>query len=169
MSDRRRRLKGRKSGQSERFAMIPVSILVHPAFKTLPVGFQRVLWLLAAQYEGNNNGNLSLTRKQARHFGLNNERHRTQGLKELERRGLIEKTRPGGIASGGKLPTLWALAWRQIEFTNGKEREVVKLPPKTYMEWNEQKNHDTYPASGKARIPLADIAGIDTHPDSGGG
>src|SRR5687767_2293384 len=88
----------------ERFAMLPLSVMISPAFRTLRVGYQRVLWLLAAEYDGSNNGNLALTRKQATHYGLNNERHRSYGLRELERRGLIAKTRQGGIASGVKFP-----------------------------------------------------------------
>ena len=68
--------RAKRSLTGERFAMLPLSVMISPAFKTLPVGYQRVLWLLAAQYDGGNNGDLSLTRKQAAHFGLSNERHR---------------------------------------------------------------------------------------------
>jgi hypothetical protein len=130
-------VKPRKSSRfKERFAALPLSVLMHSAFKTLPVGFQRVLWLLAAQYNGTNNGNLSLTRAQALLFGLNNERHRTYGLRALAARGLIEKTCQGGIA-GGKRPTLWALAWKAIDFEEGQQREVVRPPPCGWLEWKE--------------------------------
>ena len=122
--------------------MLPLCVLISPAFKTLPVGHQRVLWLLAAQYDGTNNGDLTLTRKQAAHYGLNNERHRSLGLRELERRGLIVKTRPGGVRNGSKVPTLWALAWRSIEHKDGQKVDVVTLPPNGWRKFD-----DTHVAS----------------------
>lgn len=145
--------------------MLPLRVMIHDAFKTMPIGYQRVLWLLAAQYDGSNNGNLALTRKQARHFGLNNERHRSQGLRELERRGLIEKTRQGGIASGSKLPTLWALTWHSIQWADGRKLDTVRLPPNTWANWP-GKIHDTHPASSTTRTGSAENGSHDTHPAS---
>ena len=121
----------------ERFAWLPLSVLVHPAFKTLPVGYQRVLWLLASRYDTYNNGALTLTRRQAEALGLNNERHRSLGLRELEARGLIEKTRTGGIATGGRMPTQWALTWVSVHYRNGRKLSVVAAPKRTWMEWSE--------------------------------
>ena len=136
---------------AERFAMLPLSVLMSSAFKTLPVGYQRVLWLLAAQYLGDNNGDLALTRKQAANFGLNNERHRSHGLRALEARGLIVKTRQGGIASGGKLPTLWAITWRAIDYCEGMKLNVVRLPPLTWIDWSKKQKLDTHVASNTTR------------------
>jgi hypothetical protein len=101
---------------------------VSDAYKTLPARFKEVLWLLAAQYRGNNNGDLALTRKQALHFGLKNERTRTHGLRELEKRGLIIKTRQGGISYGGRQPTLWALSWKALNYRDGEALQLVSMP-----------------------------------------
>ena len=143
--------------------MLPLSVLMNDAFKTLPVGHQRVLWLLAAQYDGANNGDLSLTRKQAAAFGLNNERHRSQGLKILEERGLIEKAQQGGIASGGKSPTLWALTWRSVDFWEGSELNPKRLPSKAWLRWSEKQKQGTHVASSKTRRKLAEGPSHDTH------
>jgi hypothetical protein len=132
---------------AERFAALPLSVMTSTAFRTLPVGHQRVLWLLAAQFDGTNNGNLTLTRKQARHFGLNNERARCGGLRELEHRGLIIKTRAGGIAAGSRFPTTWALAFRAIQHRANEELAAVQLPSTRWRGWTKEKNHDTQIAS----------------------
>jgi hypothetical protein len=120
----------------ERFAALPVAVLTHAAFTTLPVGFQRVLWLLAAEFNGYNNGNLALTRKQALEYGLNNERHRSHGLRELERRGLIEKTRQGLLATGARVPTLWALAWHPTHYLEGRLLEVPRRATRGWEQWS---------------------------------
>jgi hypothetical protein len=121
---------------SERFAGVPVAVLTHPAFTTLPVGYQRVLWLLAAEYNGANNGDLALTRKQALVYGLNNERHRSYGLRELELRGFIEKARQGLLATGAKVPTLWALAWHAINYVDGRRLELPRPATRRWEQWS---------------------------------
>jgi hypothetical protein len=141
--------------------MLPLSVMMSTAFKTLPVGYQRVLWLMAAQYDGSNNGDLALTRKQAAHFGLKNERDRSLGLRELERRGLIEKTRQGGIASGVKFPTLWAVTWKAIQHADGKKLDVVRLAPATWNQFN-----DSQPASSPTANRLARRRFYDSQPAS---
>jgi len=124
--------RAKRAQLNERHAQLPLSVLMSKKFNTMPVGYQRVLWLLAAQFYGTNNGNLALTRKMAAHFGLNNERHRTNGLRMLEDRGFIVKTRPGGISLGKGKPTLWALTWRSIHHWAGEKLDTPKLPPMTY-------------------------------------
>jgi hypothetical protein len=91
--------------------------------------------MLAAQYRGNNNGDLALTRKQAAHFGLKTERTRTHGLSELEARGLIIKTRQGGISYGGRQPTLWALSWKPLNYRDGRELQLVSRAPDAWKQW----------------------------------
>jgi hypothetical protein len=133
--------------------------MISHAFKTLPLGYQRVLWLIAAQFDGTNNGDLSLSRKQALAFGCNNERHRAGGLRELERRGLIVKTRAGGVRYGNKQPTLWALAWRAITHEAGVELDYPKLPPNGWRKFD-----DTQPACSTTRTLRAVERSDDTQP-----
>jgi len=117
--------------------------MVSQAYRTLPAKYQAVLWMLAAQYRGNNNGDLALTRKQAQHFGLNNERTRTHGLRELEARGIIVKTRQGGISYGGRQPTLWALSWKPVNYRDGEELRAVGLPSSGWKQWRELDTQDS--------------------------
>jgi len=140
--------------------MLPVRVLIAGAFKTLPVGYQRVLWILAAQYDGGNNGDLALTRKMAKHFGLNNERQRSHGLKELEVRGLIEKTRQGGLSYGGiRRPTLWALTWRPIDYSDGKKLDCVRLPPESWRKFPDTQGECDPTRKVSARNGSADTQG----------
>lgn len=143
--------------------MLPLTVMLSTAFKTMPVGYQRVLWLLAAQYDGTNNGNLALTRKGAKHFGLNDERTRSRGLRELEKRGLIEKTKQGGIASGAKHPTLWALTWQPVQYDGGERRGVVRLASHAYSSWRDQSYQC---ASSMASKVIAKNGSHDTQCDS---
>lgn len=142
--------------------MIPLNVMLSEAFKTMPVGYQRVVWILAAQYTGANNGNLALTRKMGRHFGLNNERHRCDGLRMAEERGLIVKTRQGGIANGSKFPTLWALTWHATQHIHGEPLGVVRLPSNRWGDWK-QKIHDMHVASSHDTHVASENAIYDTH------
>ena len=126
-----------KERSVDTFAAIPVSVMVSDAYKTLPARFKEVLWLLAAQYRGNDNVDLALTRKQALYFGLRNERTRTHGLRELESRQLIIKTRQGGISYGGRQPTLWALSWKPVNYRDGEELQLVSMPRNDWKQWRE--------------------------------
>lgn len=110
----------------ETFAAIPVSVMTREPYRSLRASHKQVLLMLAAQYRGRNNGDLALTRKMAAvQFGLKNERTRTHALRELEQCGLIIKTNQGGIT--GHRPTLWALAWRKVDYFDGKHYS----PPRT--------------------------------------
>lgn len=98
------------------FAMLPDEVLKSDACRTLPHPAHRILVALAAQYFGTNNGSLSLTRKTAAEYGIGNPYALGDGLRELEERGLIAKTRPGR-----RIPprsSLFALAWRLINAPN---------------------------------------------------
>jgi hypothetical protein len=107
--------------------MLPVSVMLSPAFRTMRAAHQRVVWILAAGYDGRNNGDLELTRNVARNFGMTTERDRCGGLVEAERRGLIERASQGGLSWGGKkLPTTWALTWRAVNVIDGRRLEVAR-------------------------------------------
>ncbi len=133
-----RRSRNRPEETLETFAQIPVRVLVSEAFKTMHPRHQMVLVTLAAQYRGRNNGDLALTRKMARHFGIKCEKNRTHGLRELEARGLIvksnmEKMRLNGLNKS--LPTTWALTWKAIDYWEGEELTAVRIPPQTWKDW----------------------------------
>lgn len=78
-----------------------------------------------------NNGNINATLKEMKHAGLSSSSTLSLALHRLEALGLIEKTRQGGIAYGGKLCSLY-------RFTDIETFEFPKLginaKPPTY-EW----------------------------------
>ncbi len=122
----------------ETFAQIPVRVLISEAFKTMKPQHQMVLVALAAQYRGRNNGDLALTRKMARHFGIKCEKNRTHGLRELEVRGFIVKSNRENMRLSGlnkSMPTTWALTWRPIDYWEGKELAAVRVPPEGWAAW----------------------------------
>lgn len=112
----RRHPRRRMSGKH--FAQIPVEVLTSDAFASLPNYAVRVLLAIAAQYRGNNNGDLAMTRATARTFGVASQDHLVGSLALLQERGLIQKTRQGGKKPLG--PTLYCITWQPIDELNGK-------------------------------------------------
>jgi len=100
------------------FAAIPVEVLTSVACRTLPAYAVRVLLAVAAQYRGNNNGDLALTFATARPFGIVCKAQLFGALGMLKKRGLIEQTRQGGKKPMG--PTLYAVSWQPISDLDGK-------------------------------------------------
>lgn len=92
--------------------MIPVEVMQSEAFITLPNYAVRVLLVAAAQYRGNNNGDIAVTRSIAAPYGVTSHEHLVKGLAHLLARLLLQKTRQGGKKPLG--PTLYALTWRPI-------------------------------------------------------
>jgi hypothetical protein len=93
--------------------MLPDDMLKSDACRTLPHAAHRILVALAAQYYGKNNGSLSLTRKTSAQYGIRDPYALADGLRELEERGLILRTRPGS-----RIPprsSLFAIGWRPID------------------------------------------------------
>lgn len=92
---------------------------------SLPNYAVRLLVAIAAQYRGNNNGDLAMTRAIARQFGIYSQEHLVFGLVALMERFLIQKTRQGGKKPFG--PTLYAVTWQPIDDLAGK----IELLPTT--------------------------------------
>jgi hypothetical protein len=100
------------------FAQIPVEVLTSEAFITLVAYAVRLLLAIAAQYRGNNNGDLAMTRAIARQYGIYSQGQLVLGLATLLEHGLIEKTRQGGRKPMG--PCLYAITWQPIDDLKGK-------------------------------------------------
>lgn len=148
---------------SEVFARLPVSILTCPAVRSLPNYAFRVLVAYAAQYRGRNNGDLALTWKMARHFGINSKWQLNRGTKELARRGLLLKTRQGGKKPLG--PTLYAIAWERVDTLEDKPDVAPTIcPPRRQLDdWNReaQKQNDSTPRGASlepVEVPIAAIS-----------
>ncbi len=97
------------------YASIPRYVMDTNAFKSLGGNSVLLLLLLAYQYKGKNNGDLT-----AAHSIYKDYFKSTQTLfsarEELEKKGFITVNSYGGMSYGGyKLPTLYALTWLTVD------------------------------------------------------
>jgi hypothetical protein len=118
------------------FAAIPTEVLTSDAFKTLPNSAVRVLVAIAAQFRGNNNGDLAMTWSTALLYGISSKNSLVESLPELQRRGFIQKTKQGGKRPLG--PTLYAITWQPINDLKGKiESGATTTASNDWADWKE--------------------------------
>jgi hypothetical protein len=120
----------------ERYAHIPLEVLEHPSCATLPHAAFKVLVMVAAGYSGHNNGTQACTESWMRRFGITGTDTVRRCLKELEKRGLIEITRPG--MKMRKIPTLYAVTWRSVDSRDSKLIDKPAPASHKYSKWNER-------------------------------
>lgn len=116
-----------KSGaHSKHFLNVPVDVLKSPACRTLPLSALKVLICIASQYKGHRNGDMSIARPIVEEFGMRSRRQIFGAVKLLEERGLITKTRQGGLGIGCNL---YAVTWFGIDECGGKHDVVPRAVP----------------------------------------
>lgn len=106
--------KGRKDSGS--FVKFPHRILEHRAFMALGAHACKALMFLASQYNGSNNGDLTIAWKVAKAKGLTANGALRLATKELIDSGFVIQTRQGGR----NRCSLFALAWFPINKCDGK-------------------------------------------------
>lgn len=121
----------KRKTSSGRFAMIPVAVLEHVSVRTLSHAAVRVLLLLAAAYNGRNNGAVGVTAEQAATHGVGSRNTLYTALRELEARGLIVQTYPASRVP--PRPTMWALTWKAIDDTEWSR--ATTTPSNAYRTW----------------------------------
>ena len=113
-NERRRRIKGRQTTNS--FLGLPHHVLDHDNFRTLSPKATKLLIDIAAQYRGNNNGDLSATLSLMRERGWNSSDQLDKAKKELVGKDVIRVARQGGLNKCN----LYALTWFPIDECKGK-------------------------------------------------
>ena len=126
----RKRQRNRRLG-GERFARLPVRVLEHAAVSTLSHAAFRVLVLLAAQYNGHNNGALGITGERAALAGIGSRHTLYNALKELQKRRLIIRTHPASRVPAR--PTMWAITWLGVDDTDYSR--ATPIPTHAYRDW----------------------------------
>ena len=103
-------------------AVIPNCVLENKRYTTLTWSAKGILTNIVGQYRGHNNGDLCATLSVFKKYGLTSQDTLTKAIKQLEKNGLIERTRQGGKdwATGANLPTLYSITWQPIDECNGK-------------------------------------------------
>ena len=113
-NERRRLVKGRQTTNS--FLGLPHHVLDHDNFRTLSPKATKLLIDIAAQYRGNNNGDLSATLSLMRDRGWNSSDQLEKAKKELIEKDVILVARQGGCNKAN----LYALTWFPIDECKGK-------------------------------------------------
>ena len=106
---------GRAGKTSGRFALLPLTVLKDPAVTSLDPAVFKVLVAMTGQYSSGNNGALALTLPAAREYGIRSSDTLRRSLKELEARGLIDRTFPGSYRPA--LPARFAINWQPLNNT----------------------------------------------------
>lgn len=115
MSKRDRiKIKGRRESGS--FVAIPHDCLNHPNFTALSPKAVKLLFDMAAQYRGNNNGDLCVTWSLMKKRGWGSEDTLNKARKELLHYGWIALCRQGGRNQA----SLYCLTWKSIDECKGK-------------------------------------------------
>ena len=125
----------RKQGGG-RFARLPVVVLEHIAVTTLTHAAFRVLVLLAAQFNGFNNGALGITAKQATDAGIGSDKTLYRSLRELELRRLVELTYPASRVP--PRPTMWSMTWLPLDAT--QYSQSTRTPSHAYRDWQPERS-----------------------------
>ena len=108
-----------------------------PAISSLPNLALRLLVIAAAEFNGHNNGDISLAKPILEKYGVTRSGAAQKALKLLKARGLLVQTRQGGL---GRC-SLYALPWEALgERTDKFDRPLPKLPDTSFMRWPENRN-----------------------------
>lgn len=114
--DKRARATGRGGGGTERYTGIPYQCLEHRNYIALSDKAKCLLFELAFQYNGYNNGDLCITEKILRDRGWPSKTTLYRARDELESKGWIVTTRHGGR----NICSLYALTYDYIHECGGK-------------------------------------------------
>jgi hypothetical protein len=114
--------KGRRD--SGRFIAIPHSVLDHPDYIDRTGGAIKLLNELVRQYNGSNNGDLTVAYSILQHRGFNSKDTITRTKNELVKAGLILLTRQGQFINPGAKCDLYAITWRSIDECPSKNLDV---------------------------------------------
>jgi len=119
---------GRKSATRTvgHFVMLPGAVLRSPGYRALSHTARSLLVDIAMQYKGGNNGALVACEKYLRPLGWQSKDVISRKVKELLEKGLMIKTRQGGLNS----PSLFALSFHNLDRDNRHEPGMAVAFPK---------------------------------------
>lgn len=106
----RARLRGRRSEHT--FLRLPHYLIHSPEWRALSGNAIKFLVALASEYNGRNNGDLSLTRRQALERGWRSGGTRDRASQEVVNAGFVIVTRSGNAFG---LCTLYAITWEPVD------------------------------------------------------
>jgi hypothetical protein len=147
-----------------RFAMLPRNTLLSEAVATLPHLPYRLLTVAAAEFNGGNNGDISLAPAVVEPYGIRRGQL-SRAIKILLERGLLIRVRQGGLGCC----SLYALPWLGLTDESRSlakfDHPRPKLPDMGFMRWRAKIEsshpHDASPTSSgcfSAKIDAVNVA-----------
>ena len=107
--------KGRAKGH--KFVMLRHDVVDSANFQSLSLVAMRLLFCLARQYNGHNNGDLSAAATVLKKWGWNSSSSIQKAIEELLEKRWIVLSRQGGLGIGC---SLYAITWLPIDDCKGK-------------------------------------------------
>lgn len=108
-------------GSNPRFAGIPHAVMDSPDYKELKGSAVKLLVELARQYNGYNNGDLTVALSILKSRGFTSSDTISKARDELVRAGMIVETRQGRFLNPGGRCALYALTWKPMDECAGKD------------------------------------------------
>lgn len=100
--------------------MLPHNLLNNPDYQCLTLASRLVLDLLMLQHDGTNNGDLSATLGDFKKLGKTSNDTLIRGLKELQLKNLIIRTREPETLGKNRVCALYAMTWLPTQWRNGR-------------------------------------------------
>lgn len=152
------------------YAQVTVEVMSSAAYNAQPDYAKVVLFALAGQFRGGNNGNISLVMRDAKALGVPHAWKLYAGLALLKKGDLILCTRQGRLERGKKLCSLYALSWRGVDIppenvTYDAGVWPCPLPTHSWAKWTmpsdwKQTVKDVAKANhGRKKIPVSTTVG----------
>ena len=118
----------------QRYAGIPHDVMESADFLSLPTRAKALLLDIAYQYNGQNNGDLTVAFGFMSTRGWRSKETLSKAVNDLVSANLIIKTRQGRFQNPGASCDLYALAWRAIDACPGKNLELkpTSTPPRKF-------------------------------------
>ena len=115
------------------YAGIPRIVIESDDFKRLSKAAKVLLLLMAYQFRGSNNGDLSAAPALLKGWGISSKTTTQKAVQELIERNLIIRTREGRFLNPGGRCALYALTWKPIDECQGKiEVSATRTPPRKF-------------------------------------
>lgn len=120
MAITREKAKARSDGPVSHGAL-PRVVWLSPDYCALPGRAVKLLMDLACQYNGRNNGDLTVAYSVLRKRGWSSKGTISAAVQDLLKADLIRLSRPGQFTHPGGRPALYALTWKNVDECPGKD------------------------------------------------
>ncbi len=145
---KRKRRRGRAT--AGRFVSIPHVVLESSSYINLSPRAVKLLLDVALQYDGRNNGNLTVAWGFMAERGWSSKDTLSKAVQDLIEANLIVKTRTGRFMNPGARCDLYAITWQAIDECPGKDLELAPTataPRKFSLERSKKPCPETGPGS----------------------